>query len=106
MSNVNMKTHDELRAELIDRAVEDDDFRSRLLADPKAAIEDALGLTIPESMSISVHEDNATTAHLVLPPAAKLNEADLEAVAGGHPVKGIYGEDVPHTKHDGGWDLG
>ena len=103
MSNVNMKTHDELRAELIDRAVEDDDFRSRLLADPKAAIEDALGLAVPESMSISVHEDSATTAHLVLPPAARLNEADLEAVAGGHQVTDIYGNDVPHSRHEDGW---
>ena len=98
MSNVNMKTHDQLRAELIDRAVEDDDFRSRLLADPKAAIEDALGLTVPESMSISVHEDSATRAHLVLPPAARLNEADLEAVAGGHRETDIYGNEVPHSQ--------
>ena len=97
MSNV--KTHDELREELIDRAVDDEDFRSRLLADPKAAIEDALGLAVPESMSISVHEDSATTAHLVLPPAARLSEADLEAVAGGDRQT-FYGQSIPHSHPD------
>ena len=96
----NMKTHDQMRAELIGKAVEDEDFRAQLVADPKAAIQDVFGLTVPDSMSITVHEDSATTAHLVLPPAAKLNDADLEAVAGGHAKYNLYGR-VPHS-HPGG----
>ena len=30
-----------------------------------------------------VHEDNATTVHLVLPPAPKLTEAEMAMVSGG-----------------------
>ena len=30
-----------------------------------------------------VHEDSATTAHLVLPPSPKLTEAELAQISGG-----------------------
>ena len=40
-------------------------------------------MTIPGSMAIEVHEESTATAHLVLPPASKLNDGDLKAVTGG-----------------------
>ncbi len=78
------KTHDEMRAELIGKAAQDDGFRAQLIADPKAAIKEVLGIDVPESVSVAVHEDTATTAHLVLPPSPQLGEAELAAVAAGH----------------------
>ena len=42
-----------------------------------------LGVTMPASLSIGVHEESGTTAHLVLPPDSKLSEGDLQAVSGG-----------------------
>ena len=79
-----MKTVDELRKHLIDKAASDEAFRARLISDPKAAIEEELDLTIPEGFNIVVHENIAAdTAHLVLPPSAKLGEADLHQAAGG-----------------------
>lgn len=95
------KTHEQLRAELIDRASQDEDFRARLIDDPKAAISDALGITVPNSISVTVHQDTATTAHLVLPPAAKLDDADLQAIAGGHRLLDMYGSPKRHS-HDSG----
>ncbi len=83
MENVREVTQEELRAELIEKAAEDDAFRARLIDDPKAVIEDVLGSPVPESVSVMVHEESATEAHLVLPPSARLGEADLQAVAGG-----------------------
>ena len=80
----NMKTHEELRSELIDLATEDEHFRAHLIANPKAAIQDALGIQLPESLSVTVYEDSATNAHLVLPPRARLTDEDLEQVAAGH----------------------
>lgn len=65
------------------KSVEDEEFRSRLLADPKAVIEEELDLSIPDGLDIQVHEDTATTSHFVIPPSAKLAEEDLRAVAGG-----------------------
>ena len=78
-----MKTATELKSQLLTKAAEDGDFRTRLLADPKATISTELDTTIPEGFSVVVHEDSATTAHLVLPPSPALTEAELTAVAGG-----------------------
>ena len=40
---------------ILDKASEDADFRARLLSDPKGAIGQELGVSIPESMSIDEH---------------------------------------------------
>ena len=85
MSSV-MKTVGELRNHLIEKATADEEFRARLLSDPKAAVEEELGLTIPAGFNIVVHENVAAdTTHLVLPPFAKLGEADLQQAAAGTP---------------------
>ena len=78
-----MTTATELKTRILTRASEDGDFRARLIADPKAAISAELGRTIPEGFDVVVHEDSASTAHLVLPPSPKLTEAELELAAGG-----------------------
>ena len=78
-----MTTATELKAKVLTKAAEDGDFRARLIADPKAAIASEVETTIPDGFDVVVHEDSATTAHLVLPPSEALTEADLEMVAGG-----------------------
>ncbi len=83
-----MTTATEMKDRILDRAAEDGEFRARLIADPKAAISSEIGIAIPEGFDIVVHEDSATTAHLVLAPSPELTEADLEKVAGGW---GSYG---------------
>ena len=78
-----MTTATEMKTRILDRASEDGDFRAHLIADPKAAISSEIGMDIPEGFDVEVHEDGASTAHLVLPPSAELTEADLAMVAGG-----------------------
>ena len=78
-----METAKEMQARIVGKANADADFRTRLVSDPKGAIAQELGVTIPASLGIEVHEESATTAHLVLPPASKLSEGELQAVAGG-----------------------
>ena len=86
-----MKTATELRARILIRAGEDGDFRARLIADPKATISSEVGTTIPEGFNVEVHEDSATTAHLVLPPSPELTEAELAMAAGGdHGLSGLW----------------
>ena len=80
-----MKSSSELREILVRRAVEDMDFRARLLASPKEAIREELPIDIPDSFKIEVLEDGPSVAHLVLPPVARLDEADLKAAQGGWP---------------------
>ena len=78
-----MTTATELKDRILSRAAEDDNFRAHLIADPRATIAAETGQTIPDGFDVVVHEDSATTAHLVLPPSPQLTEVELEAVAGG-----------------------
>ena len=78
-----MDTPKEMRMKIVGKATGDADFRTRLLSDPKGAIGQELGVTIPASLSVEVHEESDATAHLILPPDSKLSDGDLQAVAGG-----------------------
>ena len=78
-----METVQEMQAKIVGKAAEDAKFRARLLSDPKGAIGQELGVTIPASLSIAVHENSADTVHLTLPPDSKLSESDLEQATGG-----------------------
>ena len=77
-----MTTATEMKTQILSKAAEDGDFRARLMADPKATISAETGQTIPDGFDLVVHEDSATTAHLVLPPSPALTDAELETVAG------------------------
>ena len=87
------KTVDKLREHLVEKATADEAFRARLLSDPKGAIEEELGVAVPASLSIEVHEESAATTHLILPPHSKLSESDLQAVAGGGQSR-LFGQNV------------
>ena len=76
------QTLSEMRDHVIARSAEDEDFRARLIADPKAVILEEFSVLIPEEFNVEVHEDSATTAHFILPPSSRLTEADLAMVAG------------------------
>jgi hypothetical protein len=62
----------------------DDEFRARLVADPRAALEAETGLRFPPDYRLHVHEESATDAHLVLPPKPELSRDQLDRIAGGH----------------------
>lgn len=78
-----METAHQMRTRVVDRASTDAEFRTLLLADPKQAIRQEVGVAIPESMSVFVHEDSAEVAHLALPPSSRLSYSDLAQVSGG-----------------------
>jgi hypothetical protein len=78
----------ELERRIIGRSLEDDSFRQRLLTDPKKAVEEELGIRLPESVQVRAVEESAQTIYLALPPATQqeedeLSELELEAVSGG-----------------------
>ena len=77
-----MTTATDMKNAILSRAAADGDFRARLIADPKATIASEVGTAIPEGFDVAVHEDSATTAHLVLPPSPELTDAELEMVSG------------------------
>ena len=86
-----MTTATEMKDRILSKADEDGDFRARLIADPRAAISSEIGATIPDGFDVAVHEDSATTSHLVLPPSPKLTEAELAQVSGGNGWGSLVG---------------
>ena len=83
-----MQSEAEVKAHIAMKAAEDDEFRARLVADPRAAFEAETGIRFPDSYRLHVHEESATDAHLVLPPKPELSREQLDRVAGGIPTLG------------------
>ena len=87
MSEASSRTQMERR--LIEKSLQDEAFRRRLIEDPKAAVEEELGTRLPEGVRVEAVEETQDTIYLVLPSASPLGEAaelsdqELEAVAGG-----------------------
>ena len=81
------KRNAEALKSLYEKALKDEAFRRRLMADPKGTIEQELGTKLRDGVKVYVHEETADTFHLVLPhlPSKnrELSEAELAAVAGG-----------------------
>jgi hypothetical protein len=80
----------EVERRIVQRSLQDDAFRQRLLSDPKAVVEEELGTRLPEGIRVRAVEESADTIYLVLPSASplggeggELSELQLEAVAGG-----------------------
>jgi hypothetical protein len=79
----------EIERRVIERSLQDESFRRRLLADPKAALQEELGAQLPKEVEVRAVEETADTIYLVLPSASPLGEGgelsdrELEGVAGG-----------------------
>lgn len=70
-----------MKAHIWMKAAEDDDFRARLIVDPRAAVEEETGIRFPDGYRLHVHEESATDAHLVLPPNPKLSSEQPDRIA-------------------------
>src|SRR5919112_6181535 len=79
----------EVERRLVERSLQDEEFRQRLLADPKGTLEQELGRGLPEGVQVRAVEESADTIYLVLPSASRVGQGgevsdkELEAVAGG-----------------------
>ena len=69
--------------QIVEKSALDAEFRQELLADPKNTISKELDITIPDSMTIQVHESDMQTVHLALPPDPNITEEQLEAISAG-----------------------
>ena len=87
-----MQSGDEMRDHIVGKATDDAEFRTRLVAEPKAALNDELGVSLPDGFAISVHEDSSTHVHLVLPPNGLLDTAALSEVKGAHTRDHLQGD--------------
>jgi hypothetical protein len=82
----------EVERRLIQRSLQDEEFRQRLIADPKGTVEQELETQLPEDVEVRAVEESAQTIYLVLPSASavgegvELSDQQLEDVAGGGSV--------------------
>ena len=93
----------EMERRLIEKSVEDESFRQRLIEDPKGVVEQELGTRLPEEVQVRAVEETQDTIYLVLPatPTAgregvELSDRELESVAGA----GTWGQDTCQTTCD------
>ena len=57
----------QMERRLIERSIEDEAFRQKLIEDPKGAVEQELGMRLPEGVRVLAMEETADTIYLVLP---------------------------------------
>ena len=71
---------------IIETAQKDPAFKQKLLDDPKAAAQEALGVAVPEGIELEVLQESPTKIYLVLPANeddVELSDEALEQAAGG-----------------------
>ena len=85
----------EMERRLIEKSLEDESFRQRLIEDPKGAVEEELGTRLPEDVRVEAVEETQDTIYLVLPGTSMagdeggaLSDRELESVAGGWDMTG------------------
>jgi Nitrile hydratase, alpha chain len=86
MSNAEAMSRRDLEAKLVARAWADDGFRERLKADPRAAVTEETGMTVPESIELEVLEETSQKAYLVIPAdRVAMSDEELEVASGADP---------------------
>lgn len=56
------------QSQVVEKAWQDPSFKAKLLANPKAAIQEALGVTLPDHIKVKTVEESADEFYVVLPP--------------------------------------
>ena len=93
----------DVERKLIQKSLQDEDFRQKLLAEPKGTLEQELGTQLPEGVEVRVMEESADTIDLVRPgnasppegQSSEISDQELEAVAGGDG--GTWGDACNYT---------
>ena len=87
----------EFERRLINRSMEEEEFRQKLLDDPKGTLEQELGTRLPEAVRVMAVQETADTIYLVLPfsspvggEGGELSDEALESVAGGQDDSVFY----------------
>ena len=87
----------DLEAKIVARAWADEAFRERLKTDPRGAVAEETGITVPESIALEVLEETPDKAYLVIPSnRMAISDEDLDVAGGsgppGHHPTSIYAE--------------
>jgi hypothetical protein len=72
-------SQDRIWSQVVARAWSDEDFKQRLIQDPRGVLAEH-GADLPDGIDLEVVEDTSTTRHLVLPPPPSDELTDEELV--------------------------
>jgi hypothetical protein len=85
MTDATTPTRRDFEARLVARASSDAGFRERLRTDPRAAVAEETGMTVPESVNLQVLEETPQQAYIVIPvDRAAISDDELDAASGGN----------------------
>ncbi|UKS24428.1 NHLP leader peptide family RiPP precursor [Paenibacillus sp. HWE-109] len=62
-----MSSNEVLKAQIIQKAWEDEAFKNQLITNPKAALKQAFNITLPDDIKIKAVEETSTEFVLVIP---------------------------------------
>ncbi|MBW5446129.1 NHLP leader peptide family natural product precursor [Cohnella sp. CFH 77786] len=71
-----------LKAQIIQKAWKDPEFKAQLLADPGSALQASFGITLPEGIGLQAVEETSYQYFLVIPS----DPADQENLEGATPA--------------------
>lgn len=79
-----MASRAQAEAVIAAKAASDPSFKAKLLADPSAALSEALGGSLPAGIKVTVLQESPTEAYIVLPvDSSAVSDKELASVAGG-----------------------
>jgi hypothetical protein len=56
-----------LKKKIIQKAWEDPSFKAKLLSEPKAALKEAFGIDVPDTINLKAVEETTNSFYLVIP---------------------------------------
>jgi hypothetical protein len=85
MGNGYSSERSQLNDELVSKALKDDDFRQRLMSDPRGTIESEYGVSLSPETNVTVHTESPRELHVVLPAApsaaSQLSSDEMDSAA-------------------------
>lgn len=84
-------TRRDIEAHLVTKAWKNEAFKQQLLSNPKVAIEQEIGVRLPEELSIQILAENASILYISLPVhpnlyGVELLDQELECIAAGTAI--------------------
>ena len=77
-----MRSAEQIKNDIIAKAGSDAEYRNRLIANPREAASEVVGMDIPDGIEVFVHEESAKAYHVTLPQTQRLSPEQLEGAAG------------------------
>ncbi|HEX3045754.1 MAG TPA: NHLP leader peptide family RiPP precursor [Bacillota bacterium] len=74
---------EDIREQIISKALEDPDFKQALIKDPKQALAKAFNINVPKGIEIRVVEETKNLFYLVIPASTHSHDPEHEIVGWG-----------------------